>query len=452
LGEDAANKEYVDDEITDAIEAEQTAREEAIDDINSKIPNQATEENQLADKAFVNSSIQNMAARYITETADGDTQWASLDELNDTDNTHYYQGEATTPTNNDYAIFINTDNSVWRAAFDGVQWNEQYKVNDTPFTAAQLAVLASGITAALVAKITENEQKIADEETARTDADTALQTLIGTLSSLTTTDKTSVVNALNSVVTALGNKQDKLTATGNTNLLVAPATAGGQPAIKPISDFATAAQGAKADNSYQKPSGGIPAIDLDQVTQDKLKAIIADYKVSKVSIALAFANAGWYKLGQWGNITQSRFTLKFKSAWSSIREVEVSAPVQSRYSSSDLTETTAIATIRKLSNSDYGYWNNVKFMVCAVSIAEASELWVYFENNNIFAYMELETLANGNAMFTVSSNADILASRRTAQPSLADGWGRAYPVIDTTVAPNDMTLYKQASYRFNANT
>ena len=45
------------------------------------------------------------------------------------------------------------------------------------------------------------------------------------------------------------NKQDIITATGSTNLLTAPETAGGQPGIKPVSDFATASQGEKADNA-----------------------------------------------------------------------------------------------------------------------------------------------------------------------------------------------------------
>jgi hypothetical protein len=42
-------------------------------------------------------------------------------------------------------------------------------------------------------------------------------------------------------------KQNKITATGTTNLLTAPTALGGQPGTKPISDFATAAQGAKAE-------------------------------------------------------------------------------------------------------------------------------------------------------------------------------------------------------------
>ena len=44
----------------------------SIKDISEVIPNQATSSNQLADKAFVNSSINNYAAFYLTKNANGD--------------------------------------------------------------------------------------------------------------------------------------------------------------------------------------------------------------------------------------------------------------------------------------------------------------------------------------------------------------------------------------------
>jgi len=46
--------------------------------------------------------------------------------------------------------------------------------------------------------------------------------------------------------------QPKITATGNTNLLVAPNTVGGQPTTKPVSDFSTAAQGEAAETALQE--------------------------------------------------------------------------------------------------------------------------------------------------------------------------------------------------------
>ena len=48
------------------------ASKSQVDAIEEKIPASATSENQLADKAFVNSSINNYSAFYLTKNADGD--------------------------------------------------------------------------------------------------------------------------------------------------------------------------------------------------------------------------------------------------------------------------------------------------------------------------------------------------------------------------------------------
>lgn len=138
--------------------------------IESKIPSDAGSEGnaQLATKSFVNSTVQNMAARFITPTADGSSQWASLAALNAEGTTYYYAGEATTPTANDYAIFLKTVDDAqeqWRASYqkptDGTgTWVEQYKVGSA-FTDAQTAALNSGITSAGVTQIATNKTNIA---------------------------------------------------------------------------------------------------------------------------------------------------------------------------------------------------------------------------------------------------------------------------------------------------
>jgi hypothetical protein len=150
---------YAHEDIRDDITNEATVRQQAlieeaytrqtqINGINALIPNQANPDNQLADKDFTNSSISNLAANHVTPDAAGEEQWSSLDALRA--GAWYHGGASYTPTKNDYAIFINTDNSVWRASFNGDLWSPAYKVNDTPFTAAQLAALNSGITENLV--------------------------------------------------------------------------------------------------------------------------------------------------------------------------------------------------------------------------------------------------------------------------------------------------------------
>lgn len=96
-----------------------------------------------ATEDFVNSSIENMVARYISPTADMTSQWGSFAALQS--GPWFINGVSGAPTNNDYAVFIETDNTIWRAKFVGSAWSKQYKINDRPFTAAELAVLASQV-------------------------------------------------------------------------------------------------------------------------------------------------------------------------------------------------------------------------------------------------------------------------------------------------------------------
>lgn len=124
--------------------------------LEAVVPPQATPSNQLADKNFVNSSIVNMAAQFVTPSAsDENTQWASFAALQA--GPWFWNGASYTPTKNDYAIYLNTDNSVWRAHYTGVEWQAQYEVNDTPFTSDQLAAINSGITATIVNSVIPNK-------------------------------------------------------------------------------------------------------------------------------------------------------------------------------------------------------------------------------------------------------------------------------------------------------
>lgn len=125
-----------------------------IDDIEAKIPTQASSTNQLADKDFVNSSINNIAAFYITRNASGDA-FETYAQLS-TATVFYSGGEPRTPTRNDYCI-VRTDenhnNATTRYIYQGSQWEFQYIVSDAPLTAEQLAAINSGITSALVTKL-----------------------------------------------------------------------------------------------------------------------------------------------------------------------------------------------------------------------------------------------------------------------------------------------------------
>lgn len=133
--------------------------------INGKIPAQASSSNQLADKGFVNSSIQ-------TQTAHFRGNWATWNDV-PTDGTLYPVDDDghTTPTSNDYMVVQDASGypvgsgepalaGTWRFKYSGTWstdgkngWLPEYQVNETPLTSDQLAALNSGITAEAVTKL-----------------------------------------------------------------------------------------------------------------------------------------------------------------------------------------------------------------------------------------------------------------------------------------------------------
>jgi len=137
-----------------------------INNIEEKIPNQASSTNQLADKEFTNSTMTSMVARYVTSNSAGDQQFASLNALRA--GPWYRGGAPYTPTENDYAIYIEADKSVWRAIYEADLWSPAFKINDTPFTAVQSAAINSNITSELVQKILTGEVNINALQTAIT--------------------------------------------------------------------------------------------------------------------------------------------------------------------------------------------------------------------------------------------------------------------------------------------
>ena len=120
-----------------------TTNENDIADIRNLIPSQATSTNQLADKAFVNSSIATNTAYFIGT-------FNSVAEL------EAYSGPL---TNNDYAFVVGTDaagNTVYdryKYNADTQQWIFEYELNNSSFTATQWAAINSGITSGDVSLI-----------------------------------------------------------------------------------------------------------------------------------------------------------------------------------------------------------------------------------------------------------------------------------------------------------
>ena len=121
-----------------------------ISTINWKIPSAATSSNKLADKNYVDDSINSVTAYYITKDAQGN-QWATRAELFAA--TTFYSGWVVrTPTKNDYTIVLadeQHDNATTRYIYNS-GWEYQYTVNETALTQAQLDALNSWITSAKV--------------------------------------------------------------------------------------------------------------------------------------------------------------------------------------------------------------------------------------------------------------------------------------------------------------
>ena len=121
---------------------------EKVNRILSYIPTQASENNKLTDTNFVNSSIATSTATFRGTSEAGLTEEQFLTWAN-----------SLTKDNNDYIFWNTTDsdgNTVFkRYKYNGTTWSYEYSLNNSSFTAAQWASIQSGITSALVTKLTE---------------------------------------------------------------------------------------------------------------------------------------------------------------------------------------------------------------------------------------------------------------------------------------------------------
>lgn len=128
------------------LESALSAINESISAINALIPTEASSTNQLADKAFVNSSISTATATFRGTVT-------SLADL-----------KALTGDLNDYAFYSHDDaagNTVYsRYKYDPTytstetgHWKFEYDLNNSSFTAAQWSAINSGITDTLVNKL-----------------------------------------------------------------------------------------------------------------------------------------------------------------------------------------------------------------------------------------------------------------------------------------------------------
>lgn len=132
----------------------------SIKNISDVIPNQATSSNQLADKAYVNSSINNYSAFYLTKNANGDAFGSQAEML--LADKFWNAGVERIPTKNDYLVVLEdetkttvlgvkpTTRYTYQGEWPTGQFEFQYIVNNTALTQAQVDAINSGITKDIV--------------------------------------------------------------------------------------------------------------------------------------------------------------------------------------------------------------------------------------------------------------------------------------------------------------
>ena len=122
-----------------------------IEEIEGKVPAQASPENQLADKSYVVDQINSVSAYYITATPDGEAFASKAALVTATASGKlYFAGQLRVPTKNDYCL-INKDEThgdmAARYVYQGNNlWAFQYTISQVSFTAAQQKAIDSGVT------------------------------------------------------------------------------------------------------------------------------------------------------------------------------------------------------------------------------------------------------------------------------------------------------------------
>lgn len=201
----------------------------ALAPVEEVIPAAATSSNQLADKAFVNSSVATNTANYISDNGEPFTSLADLEA---------YSG---TLTNNDYAFVVGTDAAgnttytryKYNASTD--TWAEEYVLNNSSFTSAQWNAINSGITSGDVALIATAVQPddLASVATSGSYADLLNKPTIPAAPGTLNTDNSSAQTAQSSEALSGTVKLHKVSKTGSYNDLLNKPTI---PVVEALTD------------------------------------------------------------------------------------------------------------------------------------------------------------------------------------------------------------------------
>lgn len=207
--------------------------------INGKIPSAASTSNQLADKQYVDNAVQTNSAHFRGNWA----TWSAVP----TSATSYPADDDgnKTPTVNDYMVVQDasdytgeTLDGAWQFTYTGTWstngkagWLPRFQINEDPLTPSQQAALDSGITSTLVTQIGTNQSNIS-----------SLQTAVA--------NKQDTISDLSTIRSNASNGQSAYTTIQGYGNIVTHNT----------SEFATSAQGTKANTAVQKYSTTNPAL------------------------------------------------------------------------------------------------------------------------------------------------------------------------------------------------
>ena len=193
--------------------------------IEDLLPNQASSSNQLADKSFVNSSIQ-------TNTANFRGNWNTWSDV-PSDNVDLYPQDyagSRIPTVNDYLVVenasdytANTLSGTWRFKYCGVWetdgkngWIPEYQVNEEPLTSEQVYAINSGITSDKVSSYDEHLIDTSNPHSV-TKSQVGLGDVINSGDSAIPIEGGTTKFTTGGAFTELAKKNDKITITDNTS-------------------------------------------------------------------------------------------------------------------------------------------------------------------------------------------------------------------------------------------
>ena len=221
IGTEATIRQNADDLLTSDI-SNVSSRITSIED---KIPSQASSSNQLADKSFVNSSIQ-------TNTANFRGNWNTWSDV-PSDNVDLYPQDyagSRIPTVNDYLVVknasdytANTLSGTWRFKYCGVWetdgkngWIPEYQVNEEPLTSEQVYAINSGITSD---KVSSYDAHLIDTSNPHsvTKSQVGLGDVVNSGDSAIPIEGGTTKFTTGGAFTELAKKNDKITITDNTS-------------------------------------------------------------------------------------------------------------------------------------------------------------------------------------------------------------------------------------------